>query len=230
MKIAIISDIHANIFGLRAVLADLPKVDKILCAGDITGYYPFVNEVIEELNANNIISIRGNHDQYLINGKAPDDSTATIKDSAKTMKKLISLENLKFIKSLPEFLDIRIDNKRAMVFHGSPWNHLEERIYPDYPNFDKFSKINADVVILGHTHYPFIKQIGDLTVVNPGSCGQPRDYNLISYTLWNTEDNTFDNRRLSWDMEEFIKEALKEGTDPKLFEVFKRTKYGEKKQ
>ena len=224
MKIAIISDVHGNIHGLKAVLSDLPKVDKILCAGDITGYYPFVNEVIEELKVNNIVSVRGNHDQYLVEGKAPEAASDVIKYSVKRMKLLISHENLEFIKSLPESIDVVIDDKRVMMFHGSPWNFLEERIYPDYPNFKRFSEIESDVVILGHTHYPFVKKIGSLTVVNPGSCGQPRDYNLLSYILWDTKKNKFKNKRISWDIEKFKKEASLRGTDEKLFKVFNRVK------
>lgn len=224
MKIGIISDIHGNIHGLKTVLSDLTRVDKIICAGDITGYYPFINEVIEDLKNNNVISVKGNHDQYLINGKAPDDATDIIKTSVNRMKQLISKDNLEFIKSLPASIDITIDNKRVLVFHGSPWNHLEERIYPDYPNFKRFSEIESDVVILGHTHHPFIKNVGKIAVVNSGSCGQPRDYNLLSYILWDTENNIYENKRISWDIEKFKKEARAKGTDEKLFEVFSRVK------
>lgn len=222
MKIAIISDIHANIHGLKVVLSDRTPVDKIICAGDITGFYPFVNEVIDELRKKNVLSVKGNHDQYLIEGKAPEDKKVEIKKSVQKMKKIISKENLTYIKSLPEMLKITIDQMKVLIAHGSPWDHFEERIYPDYPNLDRFLAINADVIILGHTHYPFVKRIGTKTIVNPGSCGQPRDYNLLSYTLWNTRTNSFENRRLTWDIERFIKEARKRGTDEKLFEVFKR--------
>ena len=90
MKIAIISDIHGNIHGLKTVLSDLPKVDKIICAGDITGYYPFINEVIDELKKNNVLSVRGNHDQYLIQGSAPQNVSPTVKASVDFTKKIIS--------------------------------------------------------------------------------------------------------------------------------------------
>lgn len=224
MKIAIISDIHANIYGLKTVLADFPKIDKILCAGDITGYYPFVNEVIDELKKRRVLAVRGNHDQYLLDGKAPKDKNDDVKNSVQRMKKIISEENLDYVKSLPELLNLGINNKKVLIVHGSPWDQLEERIYPDYPNFSKFSEVDADVIILGHTHYPMIKKINNKIVVNPGSCGQPRDYNLLSYVLWNTENNTFENKRISWDIEKFKKEARLRGTNEKLFEVFNRVR------
>lgn len=224
MKIAIISDIHANIFGLKAVLNDLPEVEKILCAGDITGYYPFVNEVIGEMKDRHIVCVKGNHDQYLIDGKAPQSSSEVIKNSVKRTMKLISAPDLNFIKSLPDHIDTTIDGRRAMMFHASPWNYLEQRIYPDYSHFERFSSIIADVLILGHTHYPFVRKIGNLTIVNPGSCGQPRDFNLLSYVLWDTKNDAFKNKRILWNIEEFKKEARVRGTDEKLFEVFNRVK------
>ena len=223
MKVAIISDIHGNIYGLRTIISDLPKVEKIICAGDITGYYPFINEVIDELRRNNVLAVKGNHDQYLIDDKAPEGARGEIKNSVKKMKQLISKKNLNYIKSLPDFLSFTIDDKKVLVVHASPWDHLEERIYPDYQNFDRFKKIDADVVILGHTHYPYVKKIGKLTVVNPGSCGQPRDDNRLSYTIWDTNTNSFENKRLPWDIEGFTKKAKLIGTEDSLFEVFKRT-------
>lgn len=223
MKIAIISDIHGNIHGLKRVLSDLPKIDTIICAGDITGFYPFINEVINELKKNNVISVRGNHDQYLIDGRAPEGKRGEIKNSVERMKKLISVEGFDYIKNLPEYIKTTFDKRRVLITHSSPWNHLEERIYPDYPNFDRFLNVGADVVILGHTHYPLVKKVGKITIVNPGSCGQPRDENRLSYTLWDTKMNSFENRRLVWDIERFIKEAKSMGTEDSLFEVFKRT-------
>lgn len=222
MKIAIISDIHGNIHGLKKVLSDLPKIDKIICAGDITGFYPFINEVINELKKNNVISVKGNHDQYLIDGEAPKEKREEIKKSVERMKKLISIASFDYIKNLPDHLRMTINKKKVLLVHGSPWNHLEERIYPNYPNFDRFLNVGADVVILGHTHYPLIKKIGKVTIVNPGSCGQPRDENRLSYTVWDTEKNSFENRRLAWNIEGFIKEAKLMGTQDRLFEVFKR--------
>lgn len=224
MKITIISDIHANIFGLKTVFSSLPQVDKILCAGDITGYYPFVNEVINELKDRDVICVKGNHDQYLINGKAPDNSKDTISKSVERMKDLITPDNLEFIKSLPNLIEMEIDGRKVFMCHGSPWDNLEERIYPDYSDFDKFNSILSNVIILGHTHYPMIKNVGDKIVLNPGSCGQPRDYNLLSYIIWDTESNNFTNHRLEWDIKEFEEEAMKRGVEDDLFEVFKRVK------
>lgn len=223
MKIAFISDIHANSFGLQTVLQNFQDVDKIFCAGDITGYYPFPNEVISLLKKHNVISVIGNHDKYLLNGKAPSDANQLVKESVEFTKNIISDDSFEFVKNLPEKIEITIDDKKVFICHGSPWGFLEERIYPDYANFERFEEINSDIVVLGHTHYPMIKKIGKKTIINPGSCGQPRDYSLLSYAVWDTDSNTFEIKRIEWDIEKFKKEALARGTDPKLLEVFNRS-------
>ena len=68
MKIGVISDIHANIYGLQAVLYELreKRVELILCAGDVVGYYPFVNEVCDLVRQWEIVTVKGNHDCYVL--------------------------------------------------------------------------------------------------------------------------------------------------------------------
>lgn len=223
MKIAFISDIHSNKHGLLEVLKHLKKVDSIICAGDITGYYPFPNEVIKLLIANKVISIIGNHDKYLLVGNAPQNANSLVKDSVSFTKKIITKGSMEYLKNLSTVLDLVIDNKRVQVCHGSPWDNLEERIYPDYSNFERFKNIDSDVIVLGHTHYPMIKNIGNKTIINPGSCGQPRDFNSLSYAIWDTKNDKFEIKRVKWDIEKFKKDALKKGTGNNLFNVFSRT-------
>lgn len=225
MKIAFISDIHSNNLGLETVLSAMGAVDAIYCIGDITGYYPFPNEVIEEMKARNIISVIGNHDKYLLQGFASEKANEQVLKSVEFTKKIISEESLNYLKSLPEKLETTIEGKKVLICHGSPWDNLEERIYPDFDNFEKFESVEQDIVILGHTHYPMVVEIGGKRVINPGSCGQPRDYNLLSYAIWNTETDEVEIKRVEWDIERFKREALERGTDPKLFEVFARVQH-----
>lgn len=222
MKVLFLSDIHANHIGLLTILKSIDKPDMILCAGDITGYYPFVNEVITIIKKEKIISVRGNHDDYLINEKTPVGKSATVNSSVEFTKNIISAENFNYIKSLPVSLKLSIGGKEILIFHGSPWNPLEERVYLDYPHFEKFMGIKANIILLGHTHYPLIKTLGHLTLINPGSCGQPRDYNLLSYVVWDTISNTFTNKRIRWDIDTFIQKAKKYGVKEKLFGYFRR--------
>jgi len=225
MKIAFISDIHSNSLGLKTVLNSIGAVDAMYCVGDITGYYPFPNEAIEELKAKNIISVMGNHDKYLLQNFASETANEQVLESVEFTKKIISEESLSYLRSLPEKLELVIDGKKVLMCHGSPWDNLEERIYPDFDNFEKFESVEQNIIILGHTHYPMVVEIGGKKIINPGSCGQPRDYNLLSYVIWDTKTDEFEIKRVEWDIEKFKKEALEKGTDPKLFEVFNRVQH-----
>ena len=77
--IAIVSDIHGNLPALEVVIEDIKKhdVEKIISLGDVSGYYPFINEVIDILKENNAINIIGNHDRYII------DNNTTVRQAAK---------------------------------------------------------------------------------------------------------------------------------------------------
>lgn len=222
MKVNIISDIHGNIDGLTKVLDSFNNSSLILCAGDIIGYYPFVNEVINKFRKEKIISIKGNHEKYVLNELPFKNLGSTIKESIQFCRKQINKENFTYLKNLPDSLEMIVDKKRVGIFHANPWDLFEQRVYPDFTENHKFQHLPYDIIILGHTHYPFIKHIGSLTIVNPGSCGQPRDYNLLSYIEWDTHQNTFKNIRLSWDIKKFIKKSFKYKLSPDLFEVFKR--------
>lgn len=223
MKIGIISDIHSNAYALRNVLRMLEGMDLILCAGDITGYYPFVNEVFEELKGYNVILIKGNHDAYLCGDKIKDLSSIELKSFEYT-KNHITKVNLDKLRNAPVQQELSIDEFKVVMFHGSPWDKLEEYIYPDYPEFDRFKEIDADVIILGHTHYPMIKQISEKLIINPGSCGQPRDYDpRASFAVLNTLTKEVRIERVQYDVEKVCQVIRKLGFDSKLSEILKRS-------
>jgi putative phosphoesterase len=188
MKIGIISDIHANIEGLNAVLEELKESEVVLCAGDIIGYNKSVNEVCEVLKKRKVEFIWGNHDGYLLKTTPPFKSEI-VRQSIIYAKEHLTKENLDYIRSAGSFeKSLKIDNIKIRVFHGSPWNSSEEYIYPDYKDFSRFEGIEADLVILGHTHRPMVKKIGKLLILNPGSCGQPRDGNPDpSFAIFDTK-------------------------------------------
>lgn len=224
MKIGLISDIHSNIYALRSVLKRLEGMDLILCAGDITGYYPFVNEVFEELEARNVIFIKGNHDAYLCGDRIKDLRPIEFKSVEYTKKHATDI-NLDKLRNAPLEWELNVDGVNIDMFHGSPWDKLEEYIYPDYPDFDRFKEIDTDVIILGHTHYPLIKQIGGKLVINPGSCGQPRDYDpRASFAIFDTSTKNAVIERVQYDVERLCEVVKELGFDNKLIEILKRTK------
>src|SRR4030042_4390818 len=209
MKIGLISDIHSNIYALKSVLRRLRAMDLILCAGDITGYYPFANEVFEELDKYSVVYIQGNHDAYLC-GDEIKDLNVLEPTSFNYTKKHITNENLGGLKKAQIQLEMLTDGLKILMFHGSPWNKLEGYVYPDYPYFEKFRKVDADVLILGHTHYPLVKQVGEKLIINPGSCGQPRDYDArASFAIFDTLTKKARIERIGYDVEKVCEEVKK---------------------
>ena len=98
----------------------------------------------------------------------------------------IKPDNLEYMQNLPITLVTRVNGKRILMAHGSPWEPLRDYVFPETGSFKKLANVNADVVILGHTHCPMVERIGSTMVINPGSCGEARDhrYNLqLTYAI-----------------------------------------------
>lgn len=225
MRVAIIADIHGNSIGLAAVLADLDQqgIGHILVAGDLVGYYPYVNEVFELLRERNVICILGNHDCYLL-GRLPVSKERWRAYNLGYVDRVIREDNRAWLAGLPTERRIELGGLRWYLCHGSPWA-VEEYIYPDYKAFDRFANVEAEVVVMGHTHIPLIRRAGHVLLVNPGSCGQPRDYNpLAAYSLVDTETGGTEIRRVAYDVDTVCRRVETEGFDQELIEILTRTR------
>jgi putative phosphoesterase len=209
MKIGILSDIHGNLRALEAILHafQLRGVEKIICLGDMIGYYHQSLEVLNLLMKLNVTGILGNHEAYLLGYlNCPPEKWQTC--FLDPVKENISPKHLEWLSTLPKFLEINITGKHIAFFHGSPWDPLEEYIYPDSNKFDEFATFHWDYIFLGHTHYPLLKQAGSVNIVNPGSCGQPRDGDLrASAAIFNPEKEQILFIRESYNMQSTIREA-----------------------
>lgn len=165
MRIGIIADVHCNLHGLERALEDMGPVDEILCAGDVVYEYRLSNEVLDLIRQRGIRMVLGNHEAVIL---SRDGEKALLASAP-------SLENLRFLQDTTTILRLNLDGKSILVVHGSPWDPLHEYLYERSENLPRLSQVDADIVILGHTHYPMIKQVGGVLVINPGSCGEARD-------------------------------------------------------
>lgn len=226
MKIGIIADIHSNIYGLKSVFKELENIDTILCAGDIVGYYTFVNEVFDAIRKRNIKCVLGNHDAYVLNKLDILSFNDIARASLLFTREHIARENLDYLKKIGKpSLKIEIDGLKISMYHGSPWDELEEYIYPNYSNFQKFKEIDADLIILGHTHWPMIKKVDGITILNPGSCGQPRDYDpRASFGIFDTATRNVAIKRVEYDINKVCEAVDKNGLDKELIKILKRAK------
>ncbi len=209
MLIGLIADVHSNAVALKAVLSVLEYsgVERILHAGDIVGYNPYPNETIELFKRNNIISIPGNHDRALITGDTSRFNPYA-KAALEWTREVVLPDNSAYIRGLKNIEAITIDEKRIVLVHGSP-HDIDEYVYPGNVSPGLLSAVNADILVMGHTHIQFKKEYPEGIIVNPGSVGQPRDGNPDSaFALLDTESGKIELERISYDIEKVIEDML----------------------
>ncbi len=166
MRLGLIADIHGNIEGLRTALDLLGPVDELVCAGDAVYQFRFSNEVIALLRERNARYVLGNHERVLL-GPWGDRVRANPN---------IQRELVDYMAARPYHDETQVNGKTLVVVHGSPFDPHDEYLYPNSPNLQKLARIEADYIVLGHTHYHMAERVGRALVINPGSAGEPRDH------------------------------------------------------
>lgn len=230
MRIGCISDIHGNSTALTAVMSVLlDEVDSILFLGDLCGYYPFVEECVNLMPRNRIIGIRGNHDQVLLDcleSEAQPSSEYRARYGSALGRSLGSLSSstISVLQSLPHSRLLSLDGVAVALYHGAPWNPLEGRVYPDFDDWDRFSSVPADVILLGQTHHPFAKRHRDKLIVNPGSVGQPRDRSgEACFAILDLASGAVEHSRVPFDPRTLIADAREHDPEnPYLADVLVR--------
>lgn len=220
VKIGLISDIHSNLAALEAVLNDMPKVDRVICAGDLVGYGAEPNEVVELVRSRGIQASMGNHD-YAVVTKDFSDLKSVAAEAALWTSRQLSPENLQYLSTLPTQLRLKLGKSRLYVVHGSPRDHLGEYIFPDISNQELSQLVGGleeDTIILGHTHRPMKRMILGKLVVNPGGVGQPRDRNpKPSYAVLAIDgDVDVEIKRVEYDIESTAKKIMAAGLPEEL--------------
>ena len=199
---AIISDIHSNLPALQIVLEQIEKegVDRILCAGDIVGYGPYPNEVIERLKKIELTTILGNHDRAVL---SRDSSNMNIQAQDAVWWTIENLEQegqdyLALLNSKESFF---WNGLSIAIYHGSPRDD-NEYIPEESADDELLGLAKSDFLILGHTHVPFINSLDIGTIVNPGSIGQPRDGDpRASFAIYDHRLRRFEIKRLAYDID-----------------------------
>lgn len=223
MKVAILSDIHSNLIALEAVFKDMPTVDAVLCAGDVIGYYADPNQVCQIIRQKGAMVIRGNHDAFVIDELAFD----TTKERAYRVnwtRNVLKEENLSWLKTLPIELKLEYGKFKVILRHASPWDE-STYLYPNSPALSKIMLRKDTILITGHTHHPLVKRIGDGLLINPGSVGQPRDWNpKASYAILDTETSEVSINRATYNVALVQKQLNEIGCDKEMIEILNRTR------
>ena len=186
MRLAVISDIHANLHALQAVWADLETQvpDAVICLGDLVGYGAFPNEVIDFVRSRQLPVIMGNYDDGV--GYDRDDCGCVYKDPADDAlghqsllwtRARVTSDRKGYLRALPFDRREQLEGQGARFVHGSP-RKINEYLYEDRPDsvFKNVARAtDCDVLFFGHTHLPYQKQVGATLFVNTGSVGKPKD-------------------------------------------------------
>jgi putative phosphoesterase len=182
MRIAVISDVHANLPALRAVIEDVTAIgcDAVWCAGDLVGRGPHPNEVVDEIRRLAIPCVQGNWDEALGMGRevagsiwaSPEAEAEGYASLAWTASRL-SEENTSWLRQLPASMRMEIEGRTALIFHGTPLKQ-NEYLWEDRPS-RYFARIASDegddIFCFGHTHQTFQRVLGQAHFVAAGSVG-----------------------------------------------------------
>lgn len=194
-KIAVLADIHANLHALEAVVRDAEKrgVEVFLNAGDLIGFGPYPNEVVEFLHSKNVISVVGNYDLEVIKNGAKSGTAGKI--ALEFAKEELAKSCESYLLSLPREVRLDFAGKKLLMVHGSP-ESIEEHLYHD-TKVERLKTLadraRAEVVIVGHSHEQFYKEVNGVSFINPGSVGRPGDgnqqaaYAIMSLVPFNVE-------------------------------------------
>jgi putative phosphoesterase len=208
MKLAVLADIHSNYPALEAVLQDIGDLETY-CLGDLVGYNPFPDEVVEAVRERDMKCIMGNHDYAVVTGDVYGFNPYAAAAVLWTRKKM-RRENLSYLRSLPM---TRADS--VYMVHGSPRRCLDEYVTADYPDelLEHFLGLaGRSILALAHTHVPMVRHLGDGLLFNPGSVGQPRDHDpRAAYAILDTEKKEVTIRRAGYDVEAVVEAVNREG-------------------
>jgi diadenosine tetraphosphatase ApaH/serine/threonine PP2A family protein phosphatase len=220
MTYGLISDIHANLEALEAVLDELGGVDGFLCMGDLVGYGADPGPCLERVRQlPRLICVAGNHDLAAIGSYDLDWFNPFARGALEWTAKRLSAEEKSYLGALP--LTAHADG--AVVVHGSLPDEMDYITEPDEARVC-FDAMPGDLAFIGHTHVTeyyrtrrgsrFPEQVslwsggavelkeGVRYIVNPGAIGQPRDGNpAASFGIWRVEDRVVEIRRVGYDIE-----------------------------
>lgn len=204
MKIVVVSDLHGNF----DALSRLPESgDELWVLGDLVNYGPLPAEVVSFVRSHSQIVIRGNHDNA-VGFDADPRCTPRYKDMAdETMRYSMSVlddESKSYLRELPLQKTLERDGSRFFLCHAIPSNPLYGYCPEDSDLWPKeLEQVDAEFLLVGHTHTPFIRKIGDKTIMNPGSLGQPKTGKSDAcYAVW--ENGRFELKQFAYPVEKTV--------------------------
>lgn len=218
MHVLVISDIHANLTALEAVLLAAGEIESVWCLGDVVGYGPDPNECIACLQAlSSLICLQGNHDAAAVDNLPLFSFNQEARTSIEWLRGVLTEDSLDFLRSLPT----REQKGDFTLVHASPRQPMLEYLLDTHAAGENFDFFETPYCLAGHTHIPvifsrptsqsivyldipkpdLIRSLEPRAVINPGSVGQPRDRDpRAAFAILDTEENSWDYRRIPYDI------------------------------
>jgi predicted phosphodiesterase len=219
MRALILSDIHANMEALTAVLADAQGrsgFDVIWCLGDTVGYGPDPGPCVDLLRRHDLRIVAGNHDHAAVGLMGVEEFNDAAAAAALWTARQLSPEQAAFLAGLP----LVVTEGAFTLVHGSLRSPLWEYLLDGETARTTFDRLTTQFCLVGHSHIPFICQedevaprfveftedqvfpLGDARwIVNPGGVGQPRDRDpRASYGLYDSRAGTLERHRAAYDI------------------------------
>jgi putative phosphoesterase len=194
VKLGIVADAHGNVEAFARALDELTgEVDALLVAGDAFSDHRFSSDIVRMIRETEALYVLGNHELTFL---GPGGARA--RESPR-----VSARELAFVQAAPTELRRTIGGVRLLMVHGSPFPPYARYLDPDSPEFERAGELDADLVVLGHTHLPVARRVGSTLIVNPGSVGmsdQPARGDQVGYAVVDTSSGevnlvSFDNPR-----------------------------------
>jgi predicted phosphodiesterase len=254
MKIALFSDIHANLPALESCVSDIDskKPDAVYCLGDLVGYNIWPNEVVNIIRKRNIPTLAGNYDFGI--GRTSDDCGCAYKTDHEKLNgaqsiaytnHVVKADERKYLRSLPSHirLEYQLNDEKfdLLMVHGSP-RKINEYLFVDRDEKSLLrimEQANAHLMFFGHTHKPYHKILKDEQgnfrhAINIGSVGKPKDgdprggYVMItldeSFSLTKADSVKVEFIRFEYDVEKAAK-AVEESPLPNEYADMLRKAY-----
>jgi putative phosphoesterase len=226
MKIALIGDVHANLPALDAVLAHARAqgADAVWNVGDFIGYGPFPDEVVRRLRDVDAVSIIGNYDRKALQGL---DKPAVLPKQAEKRAAFqfaaerLTPEHRAYLAAQPDERRFEALGHRILLVHASPAS-AKEHLGPDTPEArlrELAAVANTELIICGHAHQPFVREVDGVWFVNTGSVGRPDDGDpRACYAILTLAANHFsiEHYRVAYDVAAAVA-ALREQGQPEAF-------------
>jgi predicted phosphodiesterase len=208
MKIAIVSDLHANLEALES----FPEAcDELWVLGDLVTYGPNPSEVVDRVRNRAALIVRGNHDHAAGTGEDPRCSETFRLMAEATLaftRATLTSAQMGWLMGLPFTAERMVGRTRFFLCHAVPSDPLFAYCRPDSPRWQgEVENARADCVLVGHTHLPFVRTFDGRTVANPGSLGQPKNGDARAcYAVW--QDGLIELRSYEYPVEETVRKIL----------------------